>query len=92
MLQRLLGHRPPIFLGARADWCTVSTLTPSVPGYYKGDPAYAAQLAVTVELDIEKNERTLRERIQAWREANPFPPRAGLKVDKAFFDDLSGEP
>jgi antitoxin VapB len=51
----------------------------------------AVRLAVTAELDRAKAEKPLPERIRAWREANPFPPPTGLKADKAFFDDLSGE-
>lgn len=34
----------------------------------------------------------MHERIAAWRAAHPLPPPTGLKADKAFFDDLSGDP
>jgi antitoxin VapB len=51
----------------------------------------AVRLAVTAELDRAKEAKPLRERMRAWREANQFPPPTGLKADKAFFDDLSGE-
>jgi antitoxin VapB len=51
----------------------------------------AVRLAVAAELDREREARPLRDRIQAWREANPFPSPTGLKADKDFFDDLSGE-
>ncbi|HUL12596.1 MAG TPA: type II toxin-antitoxin system VapB family antitoxin [Methylococcaceae bacterium] len=52
----------------------------------------AVKLAVTAELARGQNEKPLRERIRAWRETHPFPPATGLKADKGFFDDLSGEP
>jgi antitoxin VapB len=52
----------------------------------------AVRLAGKAELDRELEAKPLRERITAWRAANPFPPPKGLKADKAFFDDLSGEP
>jgi len=52
----------------------------------------AVRLAVTAELDRDREAKPLRDRISAWREANPFPQPTGLKADKAFFDDLSGEP
>lgn len=51
----------------------------------------AVRLAVTAELERAQNAKPLRERIRAWREANPLPPPTGLQADKAFFDDLSGE-
>jgi antitoxin VapB len=52
----------------------------------------AVRLAVTAELERARDAKPLRERMQAWREANPFPLPTGLKADKTFFDDLSGEP
>jgi antitoxin VapB len=52
----------------------------------------AVRLAVTAELKRAQNAKPLRERIRQWREANPLPPPTGLHADKAFFDDLSGEP
>jgi len=52
----------------------------------------AVRLAVMAENDRAKYEKPLPERIGAWREANPFTAPTGLKADKAFFDDLSGEP
>jgi antitoxin VapB len=52
----------------------------------------AVRLAVTAELERARDAKPLRERMRAWREANPFPPPTGLKADKTFFDDLSGEP
>ena len=52
----------------------------------------AVRLAVTAELERAHNAQPLRERIRAWRAANPLPPPTGLPADKAFFDDLSGEP
>ena len=52
----------------------------------------AVRLAVTAELERAQEVKPMRERVRAWREANPLPPPTGLKADKAFFDDLSGEP
>ncbi len=52
----------------------------------------AVRMAVTAELNREKDAKPLRDRIKAWRDANPLPPPTGLKADKAFFDDLSGDP
>jgi antitoxin VapB len=52
----------------------------------------AVKFAVMAELARNDDEKPLRERMKAWREAHPFPPPTGLKADKAFFDDLSGEP
>ncbi|WP_241763201.1 hypothetical protein [Acidiphilium sp. PM] len=34
----------------------------------------------------------LVERLREWHQHHPMPPPTGLKADKAFFDDLSGEP
>jgi len=49
-------------------------------------------IAVTAELDRAKEAQPLQDSIQAWRDANPFPPPTELKADKVFFDELSGEP
>ena len=52
----------------------------------------AVRLAVGTEL--ARGERTvpLRERLNRLWEANPLPPPTGQEADKAFFDELSGEP
>ena len=52
----------------------------------------AVKLAVSAELARTQAHTPLRERLAAWHEANPLPPPTGLVADKAFFDDLSGEP
>jgi antitoxin VapB len=52
----------------------------------------AVRLAVTAELERAKEAIPLRERFAALRAAHPLPPPTGLLADKAFFDDLSGEP
>ena len=52
----------------------------------------AVRLAVQVELERNREARPLRERMREWRELSPLPPPTGLNADKAFFDDLSGEP
>jgi antitoxin VapB len=52
----------------------------------------AVRLAVQAELKRIAEAIPLRERIAAWRRERPMPPPTGRKADKAFFDDLSGEP
>jgi antitoxin VapB len=51
----------------------------------------AVKLAVQAELDRTQQAKPLRERMREWRQAHPMPPATGLKADKAFFDDLSGD-
>lgn len=57
----------------------------------------AVKLALRNELEREPAGRPPRKRPardiveQFWRE-RPLPPLTGLKADKAFFDDLSGDP
>ena len=50
----------------------------------------AVRLAVKAELERSEAAIPLRERIAAWRAANPMPPATGHQANKAFFDDLSG--
>lgn len=52
----------------------------------------AVRQAVQAELDRMAQAIPLRERIAAWRKEHPMPPPTGQKADKAFFDDLAGEP
>jgi antitoxin VapB len=52
----------------------------------------AVRLAVQAELRRIAEAIPLRERIAAWRKDHPMPPPTGQRADKAFFDDLSGEP
>jgi antitoxin VapB len=52
----------------------------------------AVRLAVEAELAREERVVPLRERLIRFWEANPLPPRTGQDADKAFFDELSGEP
>ena len=52
----------------------------------------AVRLAVQAELDRSAANEPLWKRIAAYRRAHPLPPRTGLRADKAFFDELSGEP
>jgi antitoxin VapB len=51
----------------------------------------AVRIAVQAELSRAREEKPLRDRMAEWRKANPMPPPTGLKADKAFFDDLSGD-
>ena len=52
----------------------------------------AVRLAVQAELKRIAEAIPLRERIAGWRREHPMPPPTGQMADKAFFDDLSGEP
>ncbi len=52
----------------------------------------AVKQAVKAALDQEMKAVPLRERLQQLWDEHPLPPKTGLKADKAFFDDLSGEP
>jgi antitoxin VapB len=52
----------------------------------------AVRLAVQAELKPLTEAIPLRERIAVWRREHPMPPPTGQNADKAFFDDLSGEP
>lgn len=52
----------------------------------------AIQLAVAEELRREAEKTPMRERIRALQDEVAAMPRTGLKADKAFFDDLSGDP
>jgi antitoxin VapB len=51
----------------------------------------AVRLAVQAELDREEAAVPIRQRLQAYWDSNRMPPATGLKADKAFFDDLSGD-
>lgn len=52
----------------------------------------AVRQAVQAELQRMTAAIPLRERIAAWRAEHKPPPRTGQVADKAFFDELSGEP
>jgi antitoxin VapB len=43
-------------------------------------------------LERDDQAKPLRDRIAALRAERPARPSTGLEADKAFFDDLSGEP
>ena len=52
----------------------------------------AVRLAVEAELDRAAAAVPLRERLaRLWAE-HPLPPPTGKAADKAFFDELAGEP
>lgn len=55
--------------------------------------ALVRELAAAREAEIDRSHRraTLKQRLDAWREANPLPPSTGLEADKAFFDEMWGE-
>jgi antitoxin VapB len=52
----------------------------------------AVRLAVGAELSRLDDERPLRERVAAIRRAVVARGRTGERADKAFFDELSGDP
>ncbi len=52
----------------------------------------AVKLAVQAELERESKDLPLREKLALWHKLHPLPPATGKIADKAFFDDLSGEP
>jgi antitoxin VapB len=55
--------------------------------------ALIRELAKAREAELDRGERRIRARDRLerfWRE-HPLPPPTGLKADKAFFDELSGD-
>lgn len=52
----------------------------------------AVRLAVQAELGRAGDVPPLRERFAVLRKTYPLPPATGAPADKAFFDELSGEP
>ena len=52
----------------------------------------AVKFAVQAELARETKDLPLREKLALWHKLHPLPPATGKIADKAFFDDLSGEP
>jgi antitoxin VapB len=51
----------------------------------------AVKQAVTEELKREAEAVPVQERLAQFWAQHPMPPPTGLKADKAFFDDLSGD-
>ena len=51
----------------------------------------AVRTAVRAQLEKLSPEPSLRERLESFYKDFPMPEPTGLKADKAFFDDLSGE-
>ena len=52
----------------------------------------AVRLAVEAELQRAEKAIRLRERVARLWEDQPLPPPTGQAADKAFYDELSGEP
>lgn len=47
--------------------------------------------AIEAEMDRSEPRETARQKLERfWRE-HPLPPPTGLKADKAFYDELSGD-
>jgi antitoxin VapB len=78
----------PLFIKDDSTAALVSQLA-TLRGISKQD---AVKLAVQAELNRIAETIPLRERFAALRAAHPLPPPTGLVADKAFFDELSGEP
>lgn len=56
----------------------------------------AVRVAVQEKLQEQKagkraEDRTVREILEEFWRTHPLPPPTGLKADKAFFDELSGD-
>jgi antitoxin VapB len=56
--------------------------------------ALIRELARAREAELDRGEPRMsaRQRLERFWQEHPLPPPTGLKADKAFFDDLSGEP
>lgn len=52
----------------------------------------AVKIAVKAELDRAAEAIPLRDRLKKLWEAHPLPPATEKVADKAFFDELSGDP
>ena len=52
----------------------------------------AVKIAVKAELERATEAIPLRERLKKLHEAHPLPATTGKVADKAFFDELSGDP
>ncbi|WP_174243259.1 type II toxin-antitoxin system VapB family antitoxin [Beijerinckia sp. L45] len=78
----------PLFIKDDSTAALVGELA-TLRGISKQD---AVKLAVQAELNRIAETTPLRERFAALRAAYPLPPPTGLVADKAFFDELSGEP
>ena len=52
----------------------------------------AVRQAVQAELDRRPARRSFAVRVARFHVENPLPPRSGLNADKAFYDEMSGEP
>jgi antitoxin VapB len=87
-IQIFTGHRMPLYIRDDSTAALVAELAKQ-RGITKQD---AVKLAVQAELDRAKEAIPLRHRFAALRAAHPVTPPTGLLADKAFFDDLSGEP
>jgi antitoxin VapB len=52
----------------------------------------AVKRAVQSDLDSDPAPMSFMDRLRKLWAENPMPPPTGKNADKAFFDDLSGEP
>ena len=55
--------------------------------------ALVRELATAREAELDRGGRVLssRERLERFWAEHPLPPPTGLKADKAFYDELSGD-
>ena len=77
------------FRGCRRHGGTGGAARPEARRLHKQE---AVRQAVQAELQRMTAAIPLRERIAAWRKEHKLPPPTGQVADKAFFDELSGEP
>ena len=60
-------------------------------GTTKTEAVHDALLRRRNELAGRSRADEFREKLDAWRVANPLPPATGRLADKAFFDEMWGE-
>jgi antitoxin VapB len=60
-------------------------------GTTKTEAVRRALLKIEAELEASRPKQSTVEWLREYRRKHPLPPSTGLKVDKAFFDWLSGE-
>jgi antitoxin VapB len=83
-----MEHEMPLFIKDEQTARLVNELAQR-RGTTKQD---AVKFAVQAELARETKDLPLREKLALWHKLHPLPPATGKIADKAFFDDLSGEP
>jgi antitoxin VapB len=70
----------------------IDRLAEQVASAARVDVTEAVRMALANELQRREASLPLAERIRPIQDRFAAHPRTGLKADKAFFDELSGEP